>query len=111
MQGYLKPGEGSVLAKKPFEAIAIASGPESLTMALSPGPGGVAAAAIVSFGSRAANTKLPPLGGRRTRTRRNKNKNKIKIKKTCDILVPTLRVGTHIWDALRPNDPEARHRP
>jgi len=22
--------------------------------------------------------------------------------KTCDILVPTLCVGTHVWDALRP---------
>ena len=30
--------------------------------------------------------------------------------RTCDIL-PTLRVGTRVWDALRPNDPEARHRP
>ena len=30
---------------------------------------------------------------------------------TCDILVPTLRVGTHIWDALRRKDPQAQHTP
>ncbi len=30
---------------------------------------------------------------------------------TCDILVPTLRVGAHVWDALRPDDSHARRSP
>ncbi len=31
--------------------------------------------------------------------------------KTCDILVPTLCVGTHVWDAPRPDDPQAGYEP